>query len=158
MNELDLLGNWNQLKGTLKQRYGMLSDDDLTFVEGKGDELLGRLQEKLGMGREDLERVLNDLRSSANDAGEQVDQAKETGADVLATAKERVNAAAAGVKNVVSDKAADLKQQADALYEGASVQARAAQEQVEEYVRVKPLHAILAALAVGFVAGQVLRR
>ena len=47
-------GNWNEVKGKLKQKYGQLTDDDLTFAEGKEDELLGRLQNKLGKTKEDL--------------------------------------------------------------------------------------------------------
>ena len=43
MTNLQLKGNWNELKGKLKQKYGQLTDQDLTFAEGKEDELLGRL-------------------------------------------------------------------------------------------------------------------
>lgn len=52
-------GNWNQLKGKLKQQYGNLTDDDLMYVEGKEDELLGRLQKKTGQSREELENFIN---------------------------------------------------------------------------------------------------
>ena len=50
--KLELKGNWNQLKGKLKQKYGQLTDDDLSFSEGKEDELFGRLQQKLGKTKE----------------------------------------------------------------------------------------------------------
>jgi uncharacterized protein YjbJ (UPF0337 family) len=43
MTTLQLKGNWNEIKGKLKQKYAQLTDDDLTFAEGKEDELLGRL-------------------------------------------------------------------------------------------------------------------
>jgi uncharacterized protein YjbJ (UPF0337 family) len=49
------------VKGKLKQKYGQLTDDDLTFAEGKEDELLGRLQQKLGKSKEDLRRELESL-------------------------------------------------------------------------------------------------
>ena len=49
------------MKGKLKQKYGQLTDDDLTFAEGKEDELLGRLQQKLGKSKEDLRRELESL-------------------------------------------------------------------------------------------------
>jgi uncharacterized protein YjbJ (UPF0337 family) len=52
--ELNLKGGWNEVKGKLKQKYGQLTDDDLSFGEGKADELLGRLQQKLGKNKEDL--------------------------------------------------------------------------------------------------------
>jgi uncharacterized protein YjbJ (UPF0337 family) len=48
MNKLNIKGNWNEVAGKLKQQYANLTDDDLLFVEGKEDELLGRLQNKLG--------------------------------------------------------------------------------------------------------------
>ncbi len=56
-----LRGNWNELKGKLKQRYAELTDDDLLYVEGKEDEWLGRLQQKLGKTREQLEEELGEL-------------------------------------------------------------------------------------------------
>lgn len=48
MARLQIEGNWNELKGKLKQKYAQLTDDDLKLVEGKEDELLGRLQKKIG--------------------------------------------------------------------------------------------------------------
>ena len=51
---LQLKGNWNEIKGKLKQKYGQLTDQDLTFAEGKEDELLGRLQKKLGKTKDEL--------------------------------------------------------------------------------------------------------
>ena len=49
------------MKGKLKQKYGQLTDDDLAFAEGKGDELLGRLQQKLGKSKEDLRKEIEGL-------------------------------------------------------------------------------------------------
>ena len=51
---LQIKGSWNELKGKLKQKYGQLTDNDLAFGEGKEDELLGRLQKKLGKSKEEL--------------------------------------------------------------------------------------------------------
>ena len=48
------MGSWNEVKGKLKQKYGQLTDDDLSFAEGREDELLGRLQRRLGKSKEDL--------------------------------------------------------------------------------------------------------
>ena len=61
MNKLNLKGNWNEVKGKLKQKYGQLSDDDLTYVEGKEDELLGRLQQKTGKKKEELVEEINKM-------------------------------------------------------------------------------------------------
>ncbi|HLT07150.1 MAG TPA: CsbD family protein [Cyclobacteriaceae bacterium] len=58
MANLKLKGTWNELKGKLKQEYAKLTDDDLTYIEGKEDELLGRLQQKTGKARDELKRQL----------------------------------------------------------------------------------------------------
>jgi len=61
MNKLEIKGNWNEVKGKLKQKYGELTDDDLSYVEGKEDELLGRLQKKTGKSKEQLVDEINKL-------------------------------------------------------------------------------------------------
>ena len=61
MNKLQIKGNWNELKGKIKQKYGDLTNDDLTYVEGKEDELLGRIQKKTGKARERLVEEINNL-------------------------------------------------------------------------------------------------
>jgi uncharacterized protein YjbJ (UPF0337 family) len=61
MTKLGFKGSWNEVKGKLKQKYGQLTDDDLAFAEGKDDELLGRLQQKLGKTKEDLRREIENL-------------------------------------------------------------------------------------------------
>ena len=52
--KLQLKGTWNEVKGKLKQKYGQLTDDDMAFAEGKEDELLGRLQTRLGRTTDEL--------------------------------------------------------------------------------------------------------
>ena len=61
MTKLQFKGGWNEVKGKLRQKYAQLTDDDLSFAEGKDEELLGRLQQKLGKTKEDLRRELEDL-------------------------------------------------------------------------------------------------
>jgi len=61
MTTLNLKGNWNEVKGKLKQKYGELTDDDLVFSEGKEDELLGRLQKRLGKSKEELRKSIEEL-------------------------------------------------------------------------------------------------
>lgn len=56
MNRDTLQGQWNQLKGSVKQKWGKLTDDDLTQIDGVQDRLAGRLQELYGMQREQAER------------------------------------------------------------------------------------------------------
>jgi uncharacterized protein YjbJ (UPF0337 family) len=61
MTNLQIKGSWNAVKGKLKQKYGQLTDNDLAFTEGKEDELLGRLQGKLGKSKEDLRKEIESL-------------------------------------------------------------------------------------------------
>lgn len=61
MDKLQLKGNWNEIKGKVKQEYGVLTDNDLAYEEGHEDELVGRLQEKLGKTRSDIIDWLNSL-------------------------------------------------------------------------------------------------
>lgn len=56
-----LKGNWNQIKGNLKQQYGELTDDDLKYEEGKEDELLGRIQEKTGKTKEEVKSFIDEI-------------------------------------------------------------------------------------------------
>jgi uncharacterized protein YjbJ (UPF0337 family) len=59
--KLQVKGSWNEVKGKLKQKYGQLTDNDLSFAEGKEDEFLGRLQQKLGKSKEDLRAEIEKL-------------------------------------------------------------------------------------------------
>ena len=65
MNKETFKGNWKIAKGRLKQKYSNLTDDDLKYVEGKEDELLGRLQKKTGETREKLESLVASSETSA---------------------------------------------------------------------------------------------
>lgn len=56
-----IIGNWNVLKGKLKQKFGNLTDDDLMFIEGKEDELIGRIQKKIGSTKKQIEELLSKL-------------------------------------------------------------------------------------------------
>lgn len=53
-NELKLKGNWNELKGKAKQKYAELTDDDLAYENGKDDELIGRIQKRIGQTKEQV--------------------------------------------------------------------------------------------------------
>lgn len=58
MNELQVKGNWNEVKGKMKQKYANLTDDDLTYTEGKSDEMLGKLQKKTGKSKQELKNEI----------------------------------------------------------------------------------------------------
>jgi uncharacterized protein YjbJ (UPF0337 family) len=61
MNTTEFTGNWNKTKGKLKQKFAGLTDNDLMFAEGKKDEMIGRLQIKLGKTREEMREIIEAL-------------------------------------------------------------------------------------------------
>ena len=61
MTKHELKGQWNEVKGKLKQKWGQLTDDDLIFEDGKEDELLGRLQKRTGETKQTLRDYIENL-------------------------------------------------------------------------------------------------
>jgi len=61
MNTFTMKGNWNEIAGKLKQQYANLTDDDLLFKQGKEEELLGRLQQKLGKTKSELRKLISKI-------------------------------------------------------------------------------------------------
>lgn len=60
MNTLEIKGDWNKAKGKLKQKWASLTDDDLTYAEGKQDELIGRIQKRTGQTQEAIEKAIKE--------------------------------------------------------------------------------------------------
>ena len=60
MNKLEVKGNWNIAKGKLKQKWASLTDNDLTYVEGAEDELIGRIQKRTGENRDAIEKAVHE--------------------------------------------------------------------------------------------------
>lgn len=60
MNQDRIEGNWKQFKGHVKEQWGKLTDDDLDIISGKRDQLLGRIQERHGISRDEAEAQVND--------------------------------------------------------------------------------------------------
>ena len=60
MDKLEIKGDWNVIKGTLKQKWAKLTDDDLQYAEGKQEELLGRIQKITGETREAIQKAIQD--------------------------------------------------------------------------------------------------
>ncbi len=62
MNTSIVKGNWNELKGKLKQRFAVLTDNDLMYEEGKEDEMLGKIQTKLGTSKDEFDKMIAGLK------------------------------------------------------------------------------------------------
>jgi uncharacterized protein YjbJ (UPF0337 family) len=67
MNQDIFEGNWKQFKGKVKEQWGKLTDDDLDVIAGKRDQLVGRIQERYGVARDEAERQLNSFETSYRD-------------------------------------------------------------------------------------------
>jgi uncharacterized protein YjbJ (UPF0337 family) len=61
MNKLEIKGDWNIIKGKLKQKWAGLTEDDLQFAEGKVEELYGRIQKRTGQSREAVEQAVKEF-------------------------------------------------------------------------------------------------
>jgi len=61
MDKLHFRGSWNQVAGKLKKQFGNLTDDDVMYSEGQEDELLGRLETKLGRSRDEVRTIIENL-------------------------------------------------------------------------------------------------
>lgn len=64
MNREQFKGNWNQLRGKIKEKWGKLTDDDLTQINGKRDQLIGKLQIRYGFAKEKAEEILSEFEKS----------------------------------------------------------------------------------------------
>ncbi len=65
MNTLEIKGDWNITKGKLKQKWAKLTDNDLKYVEGQQEELVGRIQKRTGETREAIEKALKESSSAS---------------------------------------------------------------------------------------------
>lgn len=61
MNTTELKGTWNRQKAVLKQKFATLTDNDLMYEEGKKDEMLAKLQIKLGKTKEELRKLMEEM-------------------------------------------------------------------------------------------------
>ena len=66
MNTETLQGNWKQLKGSAKERWGKLTDDELDQVEGKREQLAGKIQEKYGKTKQEAEKEIDEFKQECN--------------------------------------------------------------------------------------------
>lgn len=66
MNSDQLQGKWKQMKGSIKERWGKLTDDDVDIINGRNDQLVGKIQERYGIAREEAQRQVDDWLHSAS--------------------------------------------------------------------------------------------
>ena len=147
--------HWDAIKGQLKQRYGQLAEDDLAFVEGKGEELLARLREKLGLSAKDLDALLNELHDAV---GGGLGQVKARVGELASEARAKAGEMADDLKATAATLGEEARAQAGVAYDQARQRVRSLREDGEEYVRQNPRESLMAAVCAGFVAGLLIRR
>jgi uncharacterized protein YjbJ (UPF0337 family) len=79
MNSDELQGKWNQLKGSVREKFGKLTDDDLQVIGGKKDQFVGKLQERYGMARAQAEKELDTWLKSQHETHEQAPRTRSSG-------------------------------------------------------------------------------
>lgn len=67
MNSDQLEGKWKQMKGSVKEKWGKLTDDDLDIIAGKQDQLAGKIQERYGISKEEAEKQIREWSNTVQD-------------------------------------------------------------------------------------------
>ncbi len=155
MKHFSIGSHWDAIKGQLKERYSQLTDHDLAYVEGKGEELLAHLRGKLHMSAKHLDEVLAELH---DEAGGKLEQLKTKVGEIAHDAREKAGELTDAFKVKAAALGEEVKAQAAAAYDNVRQRTRTLLEEGGEYVRQNPRHSLLAALCAGFVAGLLIRR
>jgi uncharacterized protein YjbJ (UPF0337 family) len=130
MNSSTLQGQWEQVRGMLKKKWGQLTDEDLRFANGNIDQLIGRIHQRTGEARDAIEQFL--------------DQATSQGASLVSD-----------TVKAVGDIARDKSKQVRESYNRISDQFGEQFDRSQEWIRERPAHSVATALAVGVLFGVV---
>jgi len=130
INSQELQGQWNKLRGQVKEHWGQLTDDDLTIQGGNVDQLVGRIQQRTGETRDSIEKFLTDLTSR--------------GASAVSQVSEAVSNYAQQAGDRLRDRYGDIAGQARDQYETA-----------QDAVRHNPGQSVATAFGIGLVAGLI---
>jgi len=142
VNQQTLQGNWNEIKGKLRNKWGQLTNDDLQSAHGNIDQLVGLIQRKTGEARGSIEKFLEDATSGGSSAFSQAaDTAREYAHEAMEQVQQR------------SQQAADQFRQG---YDQASEVLRQRYEDAEEMIRERPAESAAVCFGVGMLVGVVL--
>jgi len=130
INAQELQGQWNKVRGQVKEKWGQLTDDDLQIQGGNVDQLVGKIQQRTGEGREAIEKFLGELTSHGASA---------------------ISQAAGAVSNFASTAGERFRDQ----YGNITDQARERFDSAQDVVRHNPTQSVAAAFGVGLVAGLI---
>ncbi len=131
MNQQILEGDWNEIKGQLRQRWGQLTDDDLPQIRGDAEQIIGAIQHKTGEAREEIAHYLQELSGSA--------------ASATGTAAK-----------TISDQAQHASETVQQLATQAADQVRSGYHEAERFVRDRPGASLAVCFGAGVITGIVL--
>ena len=140
-NAQTVKGNWNEIKGKIQEEWGNVTGDELDKVKGKTDQLIGLIQRKAGVTREEVDKFMSSISESG---ATMIEQASETIRKCAETTAERVNNAAGSAQETAAEMACRIESQATAGY-----------EQAQEIVRRRPAESLAVCFGVGVLAGVV---
>lgn len=141
VNLQNLQGQWNQLKGEVKKKWGQLTDDDLRWTNGNVDQLVGRIQERTGEKRDQIEKYLDSLLAE--------------GSSMLSNAVETVGHAASHATNRLREGYSKISDQAGEQFGQAQAMIGEQYGQAREMVVRNPVQWVAAAFGVGFLVGMI---
>ena len=134
-----LEGKWNEVSGRLKEKWGVLTDDDLSRAEGNVERLVGVIQQKTGRGREEVEQFLDSV----------VTGSKQTIDRLASNAREYV----ANARDVATDYAGEASDAVRRGYEQVEESVAAGYREAGEMVRRKPVESVAISFGAGLLAG-----
>lgn len=142
VNEQTLQGNWNEIKGKLRQKWGQLTNDDLQSAHGNVDQLVGLIQRKTGEARSSIEKFLDDASSGGASAFSQATE----------TAREYAQQAVEGIQ----DRSKQAADQFRKTYDQASESIRHGYEEAEHLIKDRPAESAAVCFGVGMLVGVIL--
>jgi len=142
VNQQTLQGNWNEIKGKLRSRWGQLTNDDLQAAYGNLEQLVGLIQRKTGEARQSVERFLEEAAGNGASAFNQAaDSAREYGQQAMETVQERTRQASETMRRG---------------YDQAAESVRQGYENTEAMIKQRPAESAAVCFGVGLLVGMVL--
>ena len=139
-------GDWKRLKGNAKEQWGRLTDDDLAAINGRREQLEGKLQERYGYAKDRIKREIDDWASEVRTSARKVANDADLSSEVDAI-RDDVQKLAATIGDVAKRQAGRAQDNAvDAMHTA------------ENYIRQNPLQAVAIAAGLGFLYGLFTRR
>lgn len=141
INAQEIQGQWNSLRGRVKEKWGQLTDDDLQIQGGNVEQMVGRIQQKTGEGREVIEKYLGELTAR--------------GGSAMSQAAEAVGNFAQNAGDRLRDQYGHVADEARARYGQLADHAREGYDSAQDVVRHNPAQSVATAFGIGLVVGVV---